>query len=100
MLPPGIADATKRLLVVARSDTGQGRRVANFLLAWWNADSLGGFDLSDLFALDEALALDTAAIFSWLATQPNAVYPEELWPEIDLVIQQWRPAIWRASGRS
>mgnify|MGYP003575752565 CR=1 FL=1 len=28
------AEALDRLIAVARSDTGQSRRVANFLLAW------------------------------------------------------------------
>jgi hypothetical protein len=26
--------------------TGQGRRVADFILAWWNADVHGGFNLT------------------------------------------------------
>ena len=33
---------------VAHGDTGQGRRVANCIFAWWNADVHGGFDLTDL----------------------------------------------------
>lgn len=32
-------DALVRLLKIGRSDTGQSRRVADFLLAWWNAAS-------------------------------------------------------------
>jgi hypothetical protein len=33
--------ALDRLVAIAQSDTGQSRRVANFLLAWWNAGSCG-----------------------------------------------------------
>jgi hypothetical protein len=44
--------ALDRLLTLADSDTGQSRRAANFILAWWNAETLGGFDLADLFAVD------------------------------------------------
>lgn len=38
--------AFERLLGVAKSDSGQCRIVANFILAWWNAGSLVGFDLA------------------------------------------------------
>ena len=40
------------LLEVAERDTGQSVRVRNFLLAWWNAEECGGFDLTDLWKLD------------------------------------------------
>ena len=33
------AAALERLIAIAHSDTGQSRRVADFLLAWWNAAS-------------------------------------------------------------
>ena len=48
--------AFERLLRIALTDTHQANRVANFVLAWWNAESLGGFDLADLFAVDAAIA--------------------------------------------
>lgn len=32
--------AFERLLKIARSATGQSRRVAPFILAWWNAERL------------------------------------------------------------
>ncbi|MES4992577.1 DUF7673 family protein [Phyllobacterium sp. 22229] len=86
--------AIERLLEVARSDTGQARRVANFILAWWNADSLGGFAIADLFAVDARIAADMATVFTWLSRQNNAVYPEEYRPAIDAVIAEWRPDIW------
>lgn len=44
--------ALEKLLNVAHEDTGQGRRVANFLLAWWNAEVHGGFDITDLANVD------------------------------------------------
>jgi hypothetical protein len=39
--------ALERLLRIARGDTGQSRRVANFLLAWHNAEENGGWDPVD-----------------------------------------------------
>jgi hypothetical protein len=41
----------ERLIAIAQSDTGQARRVADFLLAWWNAGECRGFDLTNLWAL-------------------------------------------------
>ncbi len=62
--------AFERLLSIARSDTGQSRRVADFILAWWNAVDLGGFDIADLFAVDEAIARDMATVFAYVASRP------------------------------
>ncbi len=70
--------AFERLLDLARSDTGQARRAANFILAWWNAESLGGFDIADLFAQDAAIAADMATVFAWIAHRSNAVYPDSI----------------------
>jgi hypothetical protein len=48
--------ALERLIEMAQGDTGQSRIVANFLLAWWNAAECGGFDLTDVWAVDTAIA--------------------------------------------
>lgn len=89
--------AFERLLDRARSSTGQGARVASFILAWWNPASLGRFDITDVFAVDEAIALDIATVFSWMARQPMAIYPEEYRAEIEALIEEWRPQVWAAS---
>ena len=47
-----------RLIRIAQTDTGQGRKVADFLLSWWNTSTCGGFDLTDLWAVDVAIAQD------------------------------------------
>ncbi|MCA4963785.1 hypothetical protein [Pseudomonas sp. Y24-6] len=69
-------DALDKLLVVAGTDTGQARLVANFLLAWHNAGENGGFDLTDLWGLDDALVSACAVVFLWVAG--NKAYPEDL----------------------
>lgn len=86
-----------RLLDLARSDTGQARRAANFILAWWNAESLGAFDIADLFSLDSAIANDMATVFAWIARRSNAIYPEEYRLEIEGLIEAWRPEVWARS---
>lgn len=92
--------AFERLLDLARSDTGQARRAANFILAWWNAESLGGFDIAELFGQDTAIAGDMATVFGWIARRSNAIYPEEYRSEIGGLIEAWRPEVWaRSRGR-
>lgn len=86
--------AFERLLKLAQSDTGQSRRAANFLLAWWNADSLGAFDPTDLFAVDRTIAADMATVFTWMAAQDIAVYPIEYRAELEKLIAEWRPDVW------
>lgn len=86
--------AFERLLNIARSDTGQSRRVAGFILAWWNAIDLGGFDIADLFAVDNAIAHDMATIFAYVAHRSVAEYPEAYRAEIEDIIRQWRPDVW------
>lgn len=87
-------ESVDRLLKLAQSDTGQARRIANFLLAWWNADEHGGFDIADLFAVDAAIARDMARVFNYLATRSNAEYPEDRELEIKEIIRRWRPETW------
>ena len=86
--------AFRRLLDVALEDTGQSRRVSNFILAWWNAESLGGFDLVDLFAVDKSIAADMARVFAHLGQLGVAEYPDEFRPEIERLIATWRPEVW------
>lgn len=86
--------AFERLLKIAKSDTGQSRRVAEFVLAWWNATDLGGFDIADLFAVDKAIAEDMATVFAWLSRLYNAQYPEAYRADIEEIIRAWRPEVW------
>jgi hypothetical protein len=56
--------ALERLVDIGQGDTGQSRIVANFLLAWWNAGECGGFDLTDVWAVDTAIAVDMLRMFA------------------------------------
>lgn len=84
--------AFERLIEVASSDTGQSRRVASFILAWWNATDLGGFDLTDLFMVDRELASDMATVFSFISSRHTPIYPREFQDEIVALVRQWRPS--------
>jgi hypothetical protein len=50
--------AVARLLVIAKTNSGKARRVADFLLAWHNAEENGGWNPVDLWQLDTVIAHD------------------------------------------
>ena len=75
-LPETIRAALDRLIRIAQSDTGQSHRVANFLLAWWNAEECGGFDLTDLWGVDAPIAADMVTVFAILPICQH--YPDTL----------------------
>lgn len=95
MIPPEVRRAVARLFDIARSDTGQARRVADFLMAWWNAGDLGGFDIADLFALDRAVAADMTTVFAFLGHHHSAIYADafDLREDMKALIALWRPGI-------
>ena len=73
---PAPIEALDRLIAVADSDTGQARRVANFLLAWWNGEEWGHFPIADLFGVDAAIADDMATLFAFLGQHDGAIYAD------------------------
>ena len=82
--------ALERLIAIAQSDTGQARRVADFLLAWWNAGECGGFDLTNLWGVDASIADDMVIVFGYVA-RANA-YPDALGfnAEFQSIVRGWR----------
>lgn len=82
--------ALERLLQVARQDTGQARRVANFLLAWHNAEENGGWDPVDLWNVDDAIAEDMLTVVRLV--KESRRYPRDLGfeEEIQAVWRVWR----------
>jgi hypothetical protein len=73
---PNEKAALERLIEIARRDTGQSRRVADFLLAWWNAGACGSFDLTTLWGVDDAIAADMVTVFGLIARVNK--YPDAL----------------------
>lgn len=91
------AAALTRLIDVARSDTGQSAKVANFLLAWWTADEDCSFRVSDIFGLDRQLGTDIATIIGFIANYPGAVYAD-IFGERDAMADLI--ALWRVRERT
>jgi ParB family transcriptional regulator, chromosome partitioning protein len=84
-------DALARLVRISMGDTGQSRRVANFLLAWYNATENGGWDPADLWTVDSEIANDMVAVIG-LIRQRGGKYPDDLGfrREIGRIWELWR----------
>lgn len=64
-------NALERLIRHAKRDSNQACRVANFLLGWWNARTLGGFDFTELWMLDDDILDDVMTVFMGFAMRPR-----------------------------
>jgi hypothetical protein len=93
--PPGLA-ALHRLLAIAGTDTGQARAVADFLLAWWNAASCGGFDLTTLWRVEAPIRQDMLAVLDLIAQHREFPTAYGLGDAFVAVVRQWRPHVTEA----
>ena len=88
--------ALERLIAIAKRDTGQCRRVADFLLSWWNADTCGGWQVTDVWSLDRSIYEDIVVVLD-LVRQEWA-YPGSLGYHDDFqeILRKWRPKLFKA----
>jgi hypothetical protein len=98
-MPAIQTDALERLIQIALGNTGQSARVANFLLAWWNAEECGGFDLTDLWRVDASIAADMVTVFGMVAERNN--YPDTLGygAGFEKLVSSWRALHKASAGR-
>jgi hypothetical protein len=92
-LTPAESAALERLLKIAKADTGPSRRAADFLLAWWNPASCGHFDFTNLWGVDDGIAVDICTVFSLIARIHD--YPDSLGygEQFRAVVHAWRPEL-------
>ncbi len=88
-------EALRRLLKIAMSDTGQSRRVADFLLAWHNGPENGGWDPTDLWSVDAAIADDIVLLIQSIRIH-HGEYPGDLGFQ-DEIAKVWE--LWRVSRK-
>jgi hypothetical protein len=83
-------EALARLFEVAKRDTGQSSRVADFLLAWHNAEENKGWNPVDLWILDDAIADDMISVLGLIRQMRR--YPDDLGfgEEMQAVWKRWR----------
>lgn len=85
--------ALHRLIKVARRDTGQSQKVADFILAWHNSISCGKWDVTDIWCLDADLRFDIISLIGYMSnctTYPTDLVPREM---IEDIGKRWRPQI-------
>lgn len=89
-IEPDVYHAILRLLEVAKRDTGQSRRCADFLLAWWNAKSNGGFDLTDSWSCDLQIRKDMLTVFHYILIHNDYPTVFGLGDEFEALVRLWR----------
>lgn len=62
-------NALERLIAHAKRDSGQAFKIADFLLCWWNAPSLGKFDFTEIWSLDDTIVQDVCIVFAGFSTR-------------------------------
>lgn len=87
--------AISRLVDIANGDTGQSRRVADFLLSWWNAETCGGFDLTDVWGVDATIADDMVTAFRFIADHNGYPTAHGFGPSFERLVTEWRPRLAR-----
>lgn len=88
-----VSAALERLLTIAEGGTGQSRRCANFLLAWWNAGDCGGFDFTDMWNVDQRVADDMVVVFAQVS-RLNEYPDKDLYgARFEDLVRQWRPEL-------
>lgn len=90
--------ALARLVKIALGNTGQSGRVANFLLAWWNATDNGGFDFTDLWNVDLEIAQDMGRIFALIANRRYYADHYGFETEFRRLVMMWRRPQRRKGG--
>ena len=92
-MEPATWATLERLLDVARGDTHQARYAANFLLAWWNAGGLGGFDLTDAWGVDASIREDMITLFAFIARHSEYPSAYSFHSEFEELVRLWRPQV-------
>ncbi len=83
-------EAVQRLVGHARRDSGQSRRVANFLLAWFDAEAHGGFDPTDLWCLDYEIEDDVVAVLEMIRRTRKRPHSVGYGQAFERLVALWR----------
>ncbi|WP_277964361.1 DUF7673 family protein [Pseudomonas sp. RIT-To-2] len=75
--------AIKHLVLSATTGTSDAEAVADFLLAWYDAPTYGGFNITDLWHMDNHTRQAASTLFNWLSE--NQATPADL--DLDLIFE-------------
>jgi hypothetical protein len=97
-MTPNQKAALERLINITDGNSGQCATAADFLLAWWNAQDCGGFNLANLWSVDTAIAADMIEVCRMITDDQR--YPDSAGYQAEFVAMayRWRPAFawWEA----
>ena len=85
--------ALDRLIAIAQTDTGQSRRVADFLLSWWNARACGGFDPTELWGVEPPIRDDILLVLQLIAHHRELPTAYGLGDGFEELVRRWRPGV-------
>jgi hypothetical protein len=90
---PAEKQALENLLKHAQGATHQSRRVADFLLAWWNPSACGKYDMTTAWSVDDDIMEDMCVVFRLASRAHN--YPDTLGYEqaFRAIVREWRPEL-------
>ncbi len=85
--------ALDRLMKIAKGNTGQCKRVADFLLSWFNGPVCGGWGVTDVWHLDIEILEDLFVVLAFISEK--TVYPDQLgyYDDLQVIARQWRPKL-------
>lgn len=91
-----VIDAIDRLFTKAMWDTGQARKVAQFLMSWGNEPVHGGFDFAHIRSLDSEIADDMWTLMEYLFAS-GFKYPIDIGYEERFValVRLYRPDLFK-----
>lgn len=94
MLSPEEKAALAALFDLAEGYGGGAARARRLLCAWFNGAELGGFDLADLWSLDDKHRAAAVVVFTLVARLPVGTYADafpEFGPRMrELAKRRWR----------
>ena len=88
--------ALERLIAIAKKNTGQCRRVADFLLSWFNGPVCGGWGVTDVWHLDREIREDLFIVLAFISER--TIYPDTLgyYDDMQEIARLWRPKLFSA----
>ena len=90
-MTPNQKNALERLIVITKGESDQSRKVADFLLAWWNVKDCGAFNLTHLLSVDDIIAVDMIEVCRLIAE--SCSFPDGLGykDQFLALVEKWRP---------
>ncbi|MCU1739301.1 MULTISPECIES: hypothetical protein [unclassified Pseudomonas] len=78
-----VISSIRKLVIASTTGERDAEPVAAFLMAWYDPATYGGFNVNDLWEMDEPIREAAAILFTWLSK--NRTTPKDL--DLDLIFE-------------